>query len=303
MTRHELPLERRTLHGHFSPELSPVLEIESGDEVVFRTLDARWSVGDGERQFEPRDPELDAGHALCGPVALRGSLPGTAVAVHVEELLTERTGWTAVAGTPLNAALGVTDGEGYRMSWELDPVAGIARNDHGLRARMRPFLGVMGVAPAEPGRHSTAPPRPTGGNIDCRELVVGSTLYLPVAVPGALFSTGDGHAAQGDGESSGTAIECGMAHARLRFELLPDPRPAMPWAQTPAGLITFGFDEDLDRAMEVALSAMLDVLVDRHDLARREALALSSTVVELRVTQVVNGVRGVHALLPDGAIF
>ena len=208
-----------------------------------------------------------------------------------------------MAGTPLNAALGVTDGEGYRMSWELDPVAGIARNDHGLRARMRPFLGVMGVAPAEPGRHSTAPPRPTGGNIDCRELVVGSTLYLPVAVPGALFSTGDGHAAQGDGESSGTAIECGMAHARLRFELLPDPRPAMPWAQTPAGPITFGFDEDLDRAMEVALSAMLDVLVDRHDLARREALALSSTVVELRVTQVVNGVRGVHALLPDGAIF
>ena len=73
MTRHELPLERRTLHGHFSPELSPVLEIESGDEVVFRTLDARWSVGDGERQFEPRDPELDAGHALCGPVALGGS--------------------------------------------------------------------------------------------------------------------------------------------------------------------------------------------------------------------------------------
>jgi acetamidase/formamidase len=302
MTRHELPLERRTLHGHFSPELQPVLEIESGDEVVFRTLDARWSV-DGGRQFEPRDPELDNGHALSGPVALRGAQPGMALAIHIEELVAERTGWTAVAGTPLSEALGVTDGKDYRMSWELDPVAGIARNDHGLHARMRPFLGVMGVAPAEPGRHSHAPPRPTGGNIDCRELVLGSTLYLPVAVPRALFSTGDGHAAQGDGESSGTAIECGMARARLRFELLPDLRLAMPWAQTPAGLITFGFDQDLDAAMEVALGAMLDVLVDRYDLARREALALASSVVELRVTQVVNGVRGVHALLPDGAIF
>jgi acetamidase/formamidase len=303
VTRHQLPLGRRTLHGHFSRALSPVLEIDSGDEVVFRTLDARWSDGDAGRQFEPRDPELDAGHALSGPVALRGSRPGMALAVHVEELVTEPTGWTAVAGTPLNEALGVTDGKDYRMSWELDPLAGIARNDHGLHARMRPFLGVMGVAPAEQGRHSTAPPRPSGGNIDCRELVVGSTLYLPVAVPGALFSTGDGHAAQGDGESSGTAIECGMARARLRFELRPDTRLAMPWAQTPAGLVTFGFDEDLDAAMEVALSAMLDVLVDRYDLARREALALSSTVVELRITQVVNGVRGVHALLPADAIF
>jgi acetamidase/formamidase len=303
MTRHQLPLERRTLHGHFSNELRPVLEIDSGDEVVFRTLDARWSVGEDWGRFEPMDPELDDGHALCGPVAVRGALPGMTLAIQVEELVTEKVGWTSVAATPLNEALGVIGAEAYRMVWTLDPVAAVARNDHDHRAWMRPFLGVMGVAPAEPGRHSTGPPRPTGGNIDCRELVVGSTLLLPIAVPRGLFSTGDGHAAQGDGESSGTAIECGMAHARLRFELLPDLRLTMPRAQTPAGLITFGFDEDLDRAMEVALGGMLDLLVEKYDLARREALALSSTVVELRVTQVVNGVLGVHALLPDGAIF
>jgi len=303
MKSHVLPLERRTLHGHFSRELPSVLEIESGDEVLFKTLDARWSVGSDWRRFEPMDPDLDTGHALCGPVTIRGAEPGMTLAIHVEELLTEATGWTAVAASTLNAALGVTDGKDYRMSWELDPEAAIARNDNGLRAHMRPFLGVMGVAPAEPGRHATAPPRPTGGNIDCRELIVGSTLFLPIAVAGALFSTGDGHAAQGDGESSGTAIECGMARARLTFELLPNLRLTMPRAQTPAGLITFGFDEDLDRAMEIALSAMLDILCERHDLARREALALSSAVVELRVTQVVNGVRGVHALLPDGAVF
>ena len=303
MSLHELPLERRTLHGHFSPGLAPVLEIESGDEVVFQTLDARWSVGGDWRRFEPMDPELDTGHALCGPVLIEGAQPGMTLAIEVLELVTEATGWTAVAASPLNEKLGVTDGKDYRMGWELHPERGVARNDHGLRAHLRPFLGVMGVAPAEPGRHSTAPPRPTGGNIDCRELIVGSTLYLPIAVPGALFSTGDGHAAQGDGESSGTAIECGMARARLRFELLPDLRLTMPRAQTPAGFITFGFDEDLNRAMETALGGMLDVLSDRYDLARREALALSSTVVELRVTQVVNGVRGVHALLPEGAIF
>ena len=271
--------------------------------MLFTTLDARWSVGGDWRRFEPMDPELDTGHALCGPVFIRGAEPGMTLAVEVLELVTEATGWTAVAASPLNAALGVTDGKDFRMTWALDPGLGIARNDTGQRVRMRPFLGVMGVAPAEPGRHPTSPPRPVGGNIDCRELIVGSTLLLPIAVPGALFSTGDGHAAQGDGEASGTAIECGMARALLRFELLPDLHLAMPRARTPAGFITFGFDEDLDRAMEVALAGMLEVLMERHDLARREALALASTVVELRVTQVVNGVRGVHALLPEGAVF
>lgn len=303
MSLHRLPLERRTLHGHFSRDLPPVLEIDSGDEVEFTTLDARWSVGTEWRRFEPMDPELDSGHALCGPVLVRRAEPGMALAVSIVELETEGTGWTAVAGTPLNAALGVSDGKDYRMSWDLDPMAAVARNDRGLRVRMRPFLGVMGVAPAEPGRHPTSPPRSAGGNIDCRELIAGSRLELPVLVPGALFSTGDGHAAQGDGESSGTAIECGMARVRLGFELLPDVALTMPRAQTPAGAITFGFDEDLNRAMEIALSAMLDLLCERHGLQRREALALASAAVELRVTQVVNGVRGVHALLPDGAVF
>ena len=97
MTRHEVPLERRTLHGHFSPGLRPVLEIDSGDEVVFRTLDARWWVAEDGRQFEPRDPELDIGHALCGPVAIRDAQPGMTLAIHVEELVTETVGWTGAS--------------------------------------------------------------------------------------------------------------------------------------------------------------------------------------------------------------
>jgi len=158
------------------------------------------------------------------------------------------------------------------------------------------------MPPDAPGRHPTPPPRPTGGNIDCRELVTGSTLYLPIAVSGALVSAGDGHGAQADGEAGGTAIECPMERAELTFRLRDDLRLATPWAETPAGWLTFGFDEDLDEATAIALDAMLGLMGERFGVGRAEALALASVVVELRITQAVNGVRGVHALLPHGAL-
>jgi acetamidase/formamidase len=167
---------------------------------------------------------------------------------------------------------------------------------------MRPFLGVMGLPPAEPGRHSTAPPRATGGNLDCRELVAGTTLFLPVAVEGALFSTGDGHASQGDGELSGTAIECPMDLAALTFDLRDDMPITTPRALTPDAWLTFGLDEDLDQAMYQAANAMLDLLMELHAVDRPAALALASTSVDLRITQVVNGVKGVHAILGHGAV-
>ena len=146
------------------------------------------------------------------------------------------------------------------------------------------------------------PPHVTGGNIDCKELVAGSTLYLPIAVPGGLFSVGDGHAVQGDGEVCVTAIECPMERVDLTFELEPGLQLATPRAHTPAGWITFGFHEDLDEAMLIALEAMLDLMGELHGLSRQEAFGLASLVVDLRITQVVNQVRGVHALLPHGAI-
>lgn len=138
--------------------------------------------------------------------------------------------------------------------------------------------------------------------MDCKELVAGSSLFLPVAVPGGLFSTGDGHAVQGDGEVSGLAIECPMEHVDLTFQLHPQMTLTTPRAKTPAGWITLGFDEDLGKAMEIALDAMLDMMGEMHGLARRDALALASLAVDLRVTQVVNGAQGVHALLPHGAL-
>jgi acetamidase/formamidase len=163
-------------------------------------------------------------------------------------------------------------------------------------------MGVMGVAPAEYGTHSTTPPRYCGGNIDCKELVRGSSLFLPISVEGALFSIGDGHALQGDGESSGTAIECPMDVVDITLRVRDDMKLTMPRANTPAGWITFGFNEDLNEAAAVALDEMVMLMQQFYGIQKVEATALASVSVDLRITQVVNGVKGVHAILPHGAI-
>jgi acetamidase/formamidase len=240
---------------------------------------------------------------MIGPIAVRGAEPGMTLAVRIGELRPGHYGWTDAGGwdSPVNRRLGVVE-RGTTLRWTIDADKGTATNQLGHVVRTRPFLGVMGLPPAEPGVHSTTPPRPTGGNIDCRELVSGSTLYLPIAVPGALFSAGDGHAAQGDGEVSTTAIECPIELAELTFELRDDLPLRLPRAETSEGWLTFGFDEDLDEAMFQALDGMLDLLGERYGLGRQEALGLASVVVDLRVTQVVNRVRGVHAVLPHGAV-
>jgi acetamidase/formamidase len=313
MATHDITPERATLHGHFSRELPPVLTIESGDTVRYRTLDAGWSVEPRTspdlhaepRKFALHDPERDTGHALCGPVAIHGAEPGMTLAIHIQAIQPGSWGWTSAGGwpSPINTCLGLADMPKRLHLWSLDADASIGRNQHGHIVRLRPFMGVMGMPPDEPGRHSTIPPRTCGGNLDCKELVAGSTLYLPISVPSALFSVGDGHAAQGDGEVSSTAIECPMELVELRFELVPDLRLATPRANTPAGWLTLGFAEDLREASLRALEAMLDLMGERFGLGRQDALTLASVAVDLRVTQLVNGgMLGVHALLPHGAI-
>ena len=158
------------------------------------------------------------------------------------------------------------------------------------------------MPPSQPGIHSTIPPRPTGGNIDCRELVVGSTLLLPVAVNGGLLSFGNGHAAQGDGEVGGTAIECAMDSVELRIGLIKGANLKGPEAYTPVGFTTFGLSEDLTEAMLLALEAMISRPQSDLDLDRAQAAALASIAVDLRVTQVVNESMGVHALLPTARL-
>jgi len=309
MTLHILPLDRSTLHGAFSRDRAAVLTIDSGDTVRFSTLDAGWNVeepwanGGAGRKFEGMVKGADDGHALCGPIAMRGAEPGMTLEIGIGALVTGAWGWTAATGwpSPLNRRLGLHGGQSERLEWTLDREAMTGKDQHGHTVSLHPFMGVMGMPADAPGYQSTTPPRFCGGNMDCKELVTGTSLFLPIAVPGALFSTGDGHGAQGDGESGGTAIECAMESADLTFVLHPDLTITTPRARTNAGWLTFGFDEDLDEAMAVALDAMLTLMNEIHGMSRREAMALASVVVDLRITQVVNTVRGVHAILRHDA--
>lgn len=265
-----------------------MLEVAPGDSVRFKALNAGWRWEADRELFDERDPELDEGHALSGPVAVQGARAGDVLAVRVDEIRPHD--W------------GVTFGADEMFTWTLDADAGVARDSAGASVRLDPFLGVIGMPPPEPGVHPTGPPRRYGGNIDCKELVAGTTLFLPVPGDGALVSLGDGHGAQGDGEVSGTAIECPLAHVQVTFDLREDLELAWPIARIAGAWLTFGFDEDLDAASGHALETMLDLMERELGVTRSHALALASVVVDLRITQVVNGVKGVHAVLRDDAV-
>jgi len=281
---HELPLGEDTVHGYFSSALPPVLTVDSGDSVRFRSLSSDWRWDPGEEHFE-RDRELHAGHALNGPIEVRGARAGRTLAVSIDEVRPRP--W------------GVTFGDGRAYRWQLE--AEHWRDEAGAAIRAEPFLGVVGMPPEEPGIHSTAPPRRSGGNIDCKLLLAGATLYLPIPVDGALLSAGDGHGAQGDGEVSGTAIECPLELAQLTLAVRDDLDLRMPVARTQDAWIAFGFDRDLDVAATLATETMLDLMERERGVDRKRALALASVAVDLHVTQLVNDVKGVHAVLRDGA--
>lgn len=306
MATHRLPAERATAVQVLSRDTPPVLCVDPGDRVVVESLDA-W--GHLARQDAPgavtpyRFPDR-RGHALTGPIEVAGAVPGDVLAVSFETLEPAGWGWTA-AGRRDDAfmrSLGLEGTDAAWLLWDLDTGAGTGTDQYGHVVRLAPFLGVVGLPPAEPGEHSTTPPRSAGGgNIDCRELTAGSTLFLPVTVPGALLHLGDGHAAQGDGEVGGTAIECGMT-TTLTVDIAPDAPLKSIHAITRTARITFGFDADLNRATAEALGAMLTWLQQLHGLERKAALALASSVVDLRVTQIANQTWGVHAVLGLDAV-
>lgn len=310
MTIHMIEPDAQTLHGHFSRDLPAILTINAGDTVRYRTLDAGWSLIEqpdpfnNRQKFVQRDRERDPGHALCGPIAIQEAQAGATLAIYLKTIRTATWGWSVGGGfaSPWNTRLGLADGPDYLLGWTLDPDQATATSQRGHAIQIRPFMGILGMPPDEAGRHSTFPPRVCGGNIDCKDLVVGSTLYLPIAVDGGLFSLGDGHAAQGDGEVSGPALECPMECVEVEFQVHTDMHLAMPRARTPAGSITFGFHEDLNEAAMIAVEGMLDLIQEQFAAERKEALALASLVVDLHITQIVNGVRGVHAILPHNAI-
>jgi acetamidase/formamidase len=305
VTVHHLDAAPDTVIQVFSRERPPVLTVNPGDTLIVRTLDARGYL---ERPEPGTDtPQMFAdrrGHCLAGPIEVQGAEPGMTLAVSLLSLRPGPWGWTEAGAedSPLERALHLTAGRRAFLRWDLDPDRRVGVSGCGLTASLAPFLGVVGMPPDAPGEHSTTPPRAHGGgNLDCRELVAGSTLYLPVTVPGAMLCLGDGHAAQGDGEVSGTAIECAMT-SEIQLRLAP--RPPLPTihATTPAGKITFGFSADLNEAMAAALDAMVTWLTVIFEVDRPTALALASVAVSLRVTQVANQTWGVHALLPEASI-
>jgi acetamidase/formamidase len=307
---HILRPERKTLHGHFSRDLTPLLTIASGDTVQYTTLDGNWGLEPFEggeykprREFEGRIAGFDDGHPLVGPIAIEDARPGMTLEIEIKAVQPGKWGFCLAGGWPsaVNTRLGITH-KGIVHAWTLDAKTLIGRNHLGHTIALRPFMGIMGMPPDEPGVHSTVPPRVWGGNMDCKELVAGSRLYLPIPVKGGLFSVGDGHAAQGDGEVSGTAIECPMQLVELTFHLRDDFPVTTPAAETPSGWLTMGFHTDLNDAAFKALEAMFKLIERLYHLDHLDAIALASAAVDLRVTQIVNGVRGVHALLPHDRV-
>jgi acetamidase/formamidase len=311
MTTYTIEPERSTLHGHFSRTMSPVITVDSGDTVRFRTLDADWvteftcsldnpptnleSMG---KNFEPRTFPEDEGHALCGPVAIRGAKPGMMLAIHFNRIVPGAWGWTYPwFYTPYERKHEIP-----MILWQLDAERMTGRNQFGHTVALQPFMGVIGMPSDVEGQQATKPPRLHGGNLDCKALVAGSTLYLPIAVEGGLFSLGDGHAAQGDGETGGTAIECPMSLVDVTLELVENPLLNTPYADTPSGWLTMGFDQNLQFAHDAAVRAMQLFIAKRYNVNEKVAHGLMGVVADMRVTQSVNSVQGVHAILPHGAL-
>lgn len=222
------------------------------------------------------------------------------LSVRFHSLRPDDWGFTRAGGRDnlVNRALRTASEDTAHLLWKLDPDRGVGVSQHGVGVPLAPFLGVVGTAPEEVGTHSTTPPRHrSGGNIDCKELVAGSVLYLPVNVPLGYLFVGDGHAAQGDGEVGGTAIECAMT-TELTVDIADHADLDSVHAETPAGRITFGFSADLNEATLDALNTMITWMESLFGLDRATALAFASVVVDLRITQIANETWGVHALLP-----
>jgi len=300
--------------GYYDAAAPPVLRIASGDEVEFETLitssPARLEgagVAADQVQQQLRDIHKEVtnkgpgGHILNGPVFVEGAEPGDALEVRIQQIrlaipyayngfspgrgfLPEDFPYARMRIIPLDAK---------RMVATFGPTAEIP---------LRPFFGSMGVAPPETsGRISSGPPWVHGGNMDNKELVAGTTLFLPVHARGALFLIGDGHAGQGNGEVDITALETSLI-GKLKFIVRKDVKLKYPRAETPSHYISMGFHEDLNEATKMAVREMIEFLINEKHLSRDDAYMLTSVAGDVDITQLVDGNKGVHVMLPK-AIF
>lgn len=292
--------------GIFDATLPPVAEVASGETVVIETVsggpDHLPPEGEGFHippellDIHAQVPRHEPGHILTGPVAVKGAKPGDVLEVRIQDVaLRQNWGWNIIR--PLAGTLPDEFQTARTEIIPLDLEANTARLSWGLKLPLAPFFGVMGVAPPPNwGQISTIQPRAHGGNLDNKELVAGTTLFLPVHAEDALFSCGDGHGAQGDGEVCVTAIETALT-GTFQLILRQDMQLAAPRAETPTHLISMGIHEDLNRCAERALRDMIVWIVARTGLSREDAYMLCSLAGDLRVTQTVNGNKGIHMMM------
>lgn len=311
MAHHELQSSPDTVHwGYFDGALKPVLTVAPGDSVTVHTVSGGKQVTPGgdfdvppelRRIHEQVTDRREPGHILTGPIAVRGAAPGDVIEVRIHEVrLRQNWGWNVIR--PLMGALPDEFPEFRLVHLPLDTERNVARLPWDVELPLAPFFGVMGVAPPKAwGRISSIEPRAHGGNIDCKELRPGATLYLPVFNDGGLLSVGDGHAAQGDGEVCVTAIETALSGT---FELIlrRDLRLRRPRAETATHFITFGMHADLDDAAKRAVRDMIGLIRERSNLSPESAYMLCSIAADLRVSQVVNGEKGCHMMLPKATL-
>jgi acetamidase/formamidase len=291
MAVHELQPE--PLHRVFSRDIPPRVRIQPGDEVLFHCVDVSGGTVTPETTVATRRRGLP-GHPLTGPVFVEGAEPGDALVVDLLEFTHHGWGWTSFG--PGAGLLPEDFQEPYLHIWRLEGDSAWLKP--GVRVPVKPFPGIIGCAPAVSGEHRTAPPRRVGGNMDIRHLTAGTTLHLPVEVPGALLSAGDCHAAQGDGEVCITGIEAPM-DLRVRVSVKKGAAPAFPEFRTPPGSLnpdadgagfwaTTGIGPDLHRCAQDALRGMIAHLVREHGLTREEAYVLCSAAADLRISEIVD---------------
>lgn len=303
MANYIMKPDRQCLHGILDKNLLPAMRVHSGDSIEITTLEADWrlecpSEKDTISKSFPRISGHDDGHALCGPIYVEGAKAGMSLKISIDEIIPESWGWSCVGIGDRDhlERLGFYGKKDFQV-WKIDYEKKKCYNGRGICVPLDPFPGVVAVAPEGSFPVKTHIPGKHGGNLDCKELRTGSTIYLPVFHDGALFSIGDGHAVQGDGESGGTAIECPFQKIKVTLsveELLLE----SPVVCTPTKWITFGFAQDLTAAAYEALRNMRILLKKLANIQDKDAMTICSISADIRVTQIVNGIRGVHVCMP-----
>ncbi|MGJ3244039.1 MAG: acetamidase/formamidase family protein [Opitutales bacterium] len=301
----EYHLDDRQPHACWDNSLEPRLRIQSGDTVVFETLEAAGQITPDWTTADLAHVDSDKVHALTGPVTVEGAEPGDSLAIEILDLKHKGWGWSAVIPGFGLLADEFPDPFLHHVSLEGDT----CRFAEGVELPFEPFCGCMGVAPAEPGRLGTIPPRRNGGNIDVRHLTAGSTAYLPVLHAGALFSCGDCHATQGDGEINGTGIESPMT-VTLKIHLRKGVKIPELQFRTPAGqpltraggggyFVTTAHGPNLHENAAQAVRYMLDHLTTEYGLSREVAYVLCGAAVDLKISELVDDPNAiVSAYLP-----